>query len=137
MAQELINQGEGGRIINIASTAGKGHSGTANAAYSASKGAVIAMSQIAAHQLGRHNINVNSICPGPTRTAGSQANLVGRARSLGVPPAELEARRTASIPIGRPNDPEDIAAMAVFLAGPGARNITGQAYNVDGGLVMH
>jgi NAD(P)-dependent dehydrogenase (short-subunit alcohol dehydrogenase family) len=49
----------------------------------------------------------------------------------------LEEARDAKIPIGRPNDPEDIAAMAVFLAGSGARNITGQAFNVDGGLVMH
>ena len=50
---------------------------------------------------------------------------------------ELEEARDARIPIGRPKEPEDIAAMAVFLAGPGARNITGQAFNVDGGLVMH
>ena len=50
---------------------------------------------------------------------------------------ELEEARDARIPIGRPNDPEDIVAMALFLAGPGARNITGQAFNVDGGLVMH
>ncbi len=137
VAQELIKQGEGGRIINIASVAGKGSSSTANAAYSASKGAVIAMTQIAAHQLGRHNININSICPGPTRTAGSQAILDDRAQSLGLTPAELEARTAAGIPIGRVMDPEDIAAMAVFLAGPGARNITGQAFNVDGGQVMH
>ena len=50
---------------------------------------------------------------------------------------ELQRRSAASIPIGRVNEPEDIAAMAVFLAGPGARNITGQAYSVDGGLVMN
>ncbi len=49
----------------------------------------------------------------------------------------MQARRADRIPIGRANDPEDIAAMAVFLAGPGGRNITGQAINVDGGLVMH
>jgi len=137
VAQELIKQGEGGRIINVASIAGKGYSGTSNASYAASKGAVIAMTQIAAHQLGRHDINVNSICPGPTRTALSRANLVTRAQSLGVTPEELEAQRTAGIPIGRPNDPEDIADMALFLAGPAARNITGQAFNVDGGLVMY
>tara|TARA_B100000315_G_scaffold243263_1_gene266462 strand:+ start:1622 stop:2404 length:783 start_codon:yes stop_codon:yes gene_type:complete len=137
VARELINQGEGGRIINIASIAGKGHAGTSNAAYAASKGAVISMTYIAAHQLGRHNINVNAICPGSTRTAMSQATMVQRAESMGVPPAELEAQRASRIPIGRANDPEDIAAMAVFLAGPGARNITGQTFNVDGGLVMH
>jgi NAD(P)-dependent dehydrogenase (short-subunit alcohol dehydrogenase family) len=137
VAQELIKQGGGGRIINIASVAGKGSSSTANAAYSASKGAVIAMTQIAAHQLGRHDINVNSICPGPTRTPGAQVMVAERAQNLGLTEAEMEARTAASVPIGRVMDPEDIAAMAVFLAGPGARNITGQAYNVDGGLVMH
>ena len=136
-AERLINQGEGGRIINIASIAGKGFSGTSNAAYAASKGAVLAMTYIAAHQLGRHDINVNAICPGSTRTEMSEATMAGRAQHFGLPISELEEQWAAGIPIGRPNDPEDIAAMAVFLAGPGARNITGQAFNVDGGLVMH
>ena len=137
VAQELISQGHGGRIINIASIAGKGYSGTSNAAYAASKGAVLAMTNIAAHQLGQHDINVNAICPGSTLTPMLEALMAERSQQLGVNISELEKQRIARIPIGRPNDPEDIAAMAVFLAGPGARNITGQAYNVDGGLVMH
>ena len=66
VARELIRQGQGGRIINIASIAGKGYSGTSNAAYAASKGAVISMTSIAAHQLGGYDINVNAICPGST-----------------------------------------------------------------------
>jgi NAD(P)-dependent dehydrogenase (short-subunit alcohol dehydrogenase family) len=56
---------------------------------------------------------------------------------MGIPLEELEERRSAQIPIGRANEPEDIADMAAFLAGSGSRNITGQAFNVDGGLVMH
>ncbi len=60
-----------------------------------------------------------------------------RAETTGRSTRELEEARDARIPIGRPNEPEDIAAMALFLAGPGGRNITGQAINVDGGLVMH
>lgn len=135
-AQQMIAQGQGGRIINIASIAGKGYAGTSNAAYAASKGAVISMTMIAAHQLGQHDINVNAICPGSTRTEMSQASLVQRAQTLGVSAEELERRRTEGIPIRRANDPEDIAAMALFLASPGARNITGQAFNVDGGLIM-
>jgi len=63
--------------------------------------------------------------------------MSGRSERSGQSMRELEEARDAKIPIGRPNDPEDIAAMAVFLAGSGARNITGQAFNVDGGLVMH
>ena len=137
VAREMIGSDDGGRIINIASIAGKGYSGTSNAAYAASKGAVIAMTHIAAHQLGGHDINVNAICPGVTRTEMSINNMAQRAENLGVPTEELEARRNSVIPIGRANEPDDIADMAAFLAGPGSRNITGQAFNVDGGLVMH
>ena len=137
VAREMIDSGRGGRIINIASIAGKGYSGTSNAAYAASKGAVLAMTQIAAHQLGGYDINVNAICPGRTLTEMSRATAVQRSQDLGIPLDELEEQRNAIIPIGRANEPEDIAEMAMFLAGPGSRNITGQAFNVDGGLVMH
>ena len=137
VAREMIDSGDGGRIINIASIAGKGYSGTSNAAYAASKGAVISMTHIAAHQLGQHDINVNAICPGITRTAMGQSTMAQRSKDMGIPMEELEEQRSARIPIGRPNEPDDIADMAAFLAGPGSRNITGQAFNVDGGLVMH
>ena len=122
-----------GRIINIASIAGKGYTGASNAAYAASKGAVISLTKTAAQQLGKHNINVNAICPGVTRTALSDANLAVRAQQEGLSLDAMEKRRAEVIPLQRVNDPSDIAAMAVFLASPGARNITGQAYNVDGG----
>ena len=124
-----------GRIINIASIAGKGYAGASNAAYAASKGAVISLTKTAAQQLGRHNINVNAICPGVTRTALSDANLRVRAQQEGLALEAMERRRAEAIPLQRANDPEDIAAMVVFLASPGARNITGQSYNVDGGLI--
>ena len=65
----------------------------------------------------------------------SEANLEVRARERGVSVEEMQRLRAADIPLGRANDPEDIAAMAVFLASPGARNITGQNYNVDGGII--
>ena len=136
-AREMMAQGGGGRIVNIASIAGKGYAGTSNAAYAASKGAVLAMTMIAAHQLGPHDINVNAICPGSTLTEMAAETMQGRAEISGQSIAELEQARDARIPIGRPNTPDDIAAMARFLSGPGARNITGQAFNVDGGLVMH
>jgi NAD(P)-dependent dehydrogenase (short-subunit alcohol dehydrogenase family) len=124
-----------GRIINIASIAGKGYIGTSNIAYAASKGAVISLTKTAAQQLGAHNINVNAICPGVTRTALSEANLRARAEQEGLTVEAMEQRRNAVIPLQRTNDPEDIAAMVVFLASPGARNITGQSYNVDGGII--
>ncbi len=134
VAREMIPR-RSGRIINIASIAGKGYAGASNVAYAASKGAVISMTKLAALQLGKHNINVNSICPGVTRTALSDANLRVSAQQEGVSVQEMEQRRAAAIPLQRANDPEDIAAMVVFLASPGARNITGQSFNVDGGLI--
>jgi NAD(P)-dependent dehydrogenase (short-subunit alcohol dehydrogenase family) len=133
-AREMIRQG-GGRIINIASISGRGYPGASNAAYAASKGAVISLTWMAAQQLGCHNINVNAICPGVTRSELGARNAVTRAAERGVTVEQLQAEQEAGIPIRRANLPADIAAMAVFLASPAARNITGQAYNVDGGLV--
>ncbi len=134
-AKQMIAQKTGGRIINMASISGRGYSGASNVAYAASKGAVIGMTMLAAHQLGPHNINVNAICPGVTRTELGERNSVTRAAARGITVAQMQAEQEAVIPIRRANTPDDIAAMAVFLASPGARNITGQAYNVDGGLV--
>jgi NAD(P)-dependent dehydrogenase (short-subunit alcohol dehydrogenase family) len=136
VARTMIPRREG-RIINIASIAGKGYAGTSNAAYAASKGAVISLTKTAAQQLGPHNINVVAVCPGITRTALSDANLAVRAKQEGLDLAAMETKRNSVIPLRRANDPEDIAAMVVFLASPGARNISGQSINVDGALVPH
>ena len=133
-AREMIPRREG-RIINIASIAGRGFAGTSNAAYAASKGAVISLTKTAAQQLARHNINVNSICPGVTMTEMVSRLVSQRAEKEGVSVDDAIAKAVRPIPLRRANDPSDIAAMAVFLASPGARNITGQCYNVDGGLV--
>jgi NAD(P)-dependent dehydrogenase (short-subunit alcohol dehydrogenase family) len=135
VAREMIPR-RSGVIVNIASFAGKGYAGASNAIYAGSKGAVIGMTRMAALQLARHNINVNAICPGTTVTALSNDNLTQRAREEGLTVEEMERRRNSAIPLGRPNDPADIAALAVFLASPGARNITGQSFNVDGGIIF-
>ena len=133
-AREMIPRREG-RIINIASIAGRGFPGTSNAAYAASKGAVISLTRTAAQQLARHNLNVNAICPGVTMTEMVTRLVTQRAEKEGISVEEARAAAVKPIPLRRANDPADIAAMAVFLASPGARNITGQCYNVDGGLV--
>ena len=134
-ARQMIKQGGGGRIINIASIAGKGFKGTSNAAYSASKGAVISLTRTAAQQLAKHNVNVKSICPGVTTTEIVEKLSIDRAKARGISKEEMMKEMSKDIPLQRANEPEDIAAMALFLASTGARNITGQSYNVDGGLV--
>ena len=134
-AKQMIEQGNGGRIINIASIAGRGFAGTSNAAYSASKGAVISLTKTAAQQLAKHDITVNSICPGVTTTEIVEDLVKARAEAKGISLDDMVKEMTDKIPLKRANDPEDIAAMAIFLASKGARNITGQSYNVDGGLV--
>jgi NAD(P)-dependent dehydrogenase (short-subunit alcohol dehydrogenase family) len=134
VAREMIPRREG-RIVNIASIAGKGYEGTSNAAYAASKGAVISLTKTAAQQLARHNINVNAVCPGVTNTALSQSSLEIRAQQEGVSVEEIQRQRAETIPLRRANEPEDIAAMVAFLGSAGARNITGQSFNVDGGII--
>ena len=135
VAREMIPR-KSGVIVNIASIAGKGFAGASNVIYAGSKGAVISMTRMAALQLAPHNINVNAICPGTTLSALSEANLRVRAASEGLTVEEMERRRNAAIPLGRPNEPDDVAAVAVFLASSGARNITGQSFNVDGGIIF-
>jgi NAD(P)-dependent dehydrogenase (short-subunit alcohol dehydrogenase family) len=134
VARDMIPR-RSGRIINIASIAGKGFAGTSNAIYAASKGAVISLTKTAAQQLGQHNINVNAVCPGIVRTTLHNEIVRVMADKEGLTVEAVEQRAVQAVPLQRANEPEDIAAMVVFLASPGARNITGQSFNVDGGLV--
>ena len=133
-AREMIPR-RSGRIINIASIAGKGFAGTSNAVYAASKGAVISLTKTAAQQLGQYDINVNAVCPGIVRTSLYKEIVRVMAEKERLSIEEVEKRAVSTVPLRRANEPEDIAAMVVFLASPGARNITGQSFNVDGGLI--
>ncbi len=132
-AVAMREQGSG-RIVNIASIAGKGYRGTSNVAYAGTKGAVIAMTRIGASQLARYGINVNSICPGVTRTALFDQVIDELVERNGGTREQAEAKAVRSVPLRRANDPEDIASLAVYLASDAARNVTGQSWNVDGGL---
>ena len=125
-----------GKIVNMASIAGKGFRGTSNVAYAGSKGAVIAMTRVGASQLARYNINVNAICPGVTRTEMLERIIKGVAEREKTTEAEAVAKMDATIPLRRSNSPDDVAHLAVFLASDEAQNITGQSFNVDGGLMF-
>lgn len=134
VAREMISQG-GGRIINMGSIAGKGFAGASNVIYAGSKGAVISMTRLAALQLGEHNITVNAVCPGITATAIFKGIIERKAEENKIPYEEMYERAVANVPLRRANEPEDVAAMVVYLASDGARNVTGQTINIDGGLI--
>jgi meso-butanediol dehydrogenase/(S,S)-butanediol dehydrogenase/diacetyl reductase len=130
----------GGKIINIASIAGrKGGAGLAH--YSASKAGAISLTQSLARDLGSSNINVNAICPGLLWT-DMWRHLEG-ALVRDTAPEVVEQRRmferflATNCPLGREQTPEDIGRAAVFFASDDARNITGQSLNVDGGIEMN
>lgn len=116
-----------GKIINMASIGGKGVKGTSNASYSASKAAAIAIARVAAQELGPFNINVNSVCPGLTRTE-MLADLEK------ANPALLDSVRSMAA-LKRINEPVDVANAVVFLNSSLADNITGQSLNVDSGIL--
>ena len=130
----------GGKIVNIASIAGRrGDNGLAP--YSASKAGAISLTQSMAFSLGQHGINVNAVCPGLLWTPMWE-KLEGMFRRNTDPDivsqrAAFDAYIQANCPLRREQSPEDIGHAVVFLVSDEARNITGQALNVDGGMQMN
>jgi meso-butanediol dehydrogenase/(S,S)-butanediol dehydrogenase/diacetyl reductase len=129
-----LRQRGGGAIVNVASVAGKnGHPGMAH--YCASKFAVVGFTNALAKELARSGIRVNAICPGILRTQMWEY-LAERLRAPGEDREASWQRVVATmIPLGRPQTPEDVGELAVYLAS--AANVTGQAINLDGGMEMH
>lgn len=121
-----------GRIINVASQVGKvpwpGHG-----VYSASKAAVIALSQAMALELAPHGVIVNCICPGTMMTDQMRAGFTDTARRLGRDPEELIREKARSMPLGRLGTPEDAAAMVAWLASDEASFTVGATLNLTGG----
>lgn len=134
-ARQMQTQGDG-RIINIASVAGQGYKGSSNAIYAGTKGAVIAMTRLAAHEFGPHGITVNAVCPGVTETEIVQGIVASDADAQGVTKEVIRQRIRENIPIRRTNTTQEVAEMVLYLVSPGARNVTGQSLNICGGLMM-
>ena len=139
-ARAMVRQGSGGAIINIGSENSK--RGMPNtAAYSASKFALIGLTQAAAMDLAPYRITVNSVCPGMLNTDRMNYREQDLARSEGVSLEVFRARvveqAARSIPIGRIGESEDVANAVAFLASDEASFITGQAINVNGGTLFH
>ena len=120
-AARAMVAGGGGRIVNLASISGQ-RGGSGRAAYGASKAGIINLTAVMAIELGRHNIRVNAIAPGPTDVEHAHADSAQRQATL------------SRMAIPRAATPAEIAAAALFLASDEASMVTGHVLNVDGGF---
>src|SRR5207248_6497112 len=119
-----------GRIVNVASDAGRVGS-SLESVYSGAKGGVIAFTKTVARETARNGVTANSVCPGPTRTPMLEG-MTGE----GEQGAKLIDALTRAVPMRRLGEPEDVAAAVAFFASERAGYITGQTLSVSGGLTM-
>jgi D-sorbitol dehydrogenase (acceptor) len=136
VARQMISQGRGGAIVSIASGAGRRGSPGA-AVYSASKAAVISLTQSAAQELIPHGIRVNAIAPGATRTPMWAQVDREFSKTLGAQLGGAEAAQIAATPAGRLARADEMVGAAVFLASTESSYVVGQTLNVDGGMYLN
>jgi len=135
-ARVMLERGQGGKIINLSSAAGK-RATPFLSAYSAAKGGVILFTQALALELARNNIQVNAVCPGQVDTELQRWGWELQAWAQGISYDEVVRKATEQIPLGRLEQPEDVANLVAFLASSESDYMTGQAINITGGEVMH
>src|SRR5213083_950615 len=125
-----------GAIVNLASMAGKIGSPN-NLPYNVSKAAVVSLTKSLALAHAKEGIRVNCVCPGFVETDMWTRVARDQGAVMGISAEEFTRRRAQTVPLGRMERPEDVAAVIGFLASDRAGYMTGQALSVDGGLVMH
>ncbi|MGR3500926.1 L-iditol 2-dehydrogenase [Pseudaestuariivita sp.] len=135
VARHMIDRGEGGTIINMASQAGR-RGEPLVAVYCATKAAVISLTQSAGLDLIKHGINVNAISPGVVDGEHWDGVDAFFAKYENKAPGQKKREVGAGVPFGRMGTPDDLTGLAVFLATGAARYIVAQTYNVDGGQWM-
>lgn len=136
VARQMLKQGKGGSIINIASQAGKnGYRCMGN--YCASKHAVLGFTKVMAIELAKDQIHVNAVCPGIVETSMKRRERVDGAKLRGMTPEEIYEEDCSQVPLGRTAQPSDVANVVLFLASPLSSYMTGQAINVTGGMTMN
>jgi meso-butanediol dehydrogenase / (S,S)-butanediol dehydrogenase / diacetyl reductase len=135
-ARTMRRLGRGGVIVNTASMAGKQGRVPYLSDYVASKFGVVGLTQAMAFELASDSIRVNCVCPGFVATAMQERELAWEAELRGVAPEDVEQLWVADTPMGRLEQPEDVARAVAFLAGDDAGFITGEALAVNGGAFM-
>jgi NAD(P)-dependent dehydrogenase (short-subunit alcohol dehydrogenase family) len=135
VSRQMIANGRGGKIINMASQAGRRGEALVTL-YCASKAAIISATQSAGLALIKHGINVNAIAPGVVDGEHWDGVDAHFAKWEGLAPGEKKRQVGLAVPIGRMARPEDLAGMAIFLASAESNYIVAQTYNVDGGNWM-
>lgn len=135
-ARAMVASGRGGAIVNVASMAAKQGKVPFLSDYVASKYGVIGLTQAMAFELAPHNVRVNSVCPGFVATSMQVRELAWEASLRGIGAQAVRSQWIADTPMGRLEEPEDVARVVGFLLSEDARFVTGEAISVNGGAYM-